>query len=73
MNDNLYMGEIGLAALWKLMKEYVDEKIFIGTQDNYDKISDSIAEGSLVIIIDDEAEMTSTLGEAILGKLILGR
>lgn len=73
MNDNLYMGEIGLAALWKLMKEYVDEKIFIGTQEQYNEASDSIAEGSLVIIIDNEAEMTSTLGEAILGKLILGR
>lgn len=72
MNDNLYMGEVGLAALWDLMKQYVDGKIFIGTQEEYDKVSDTLAIGSLVIIIDNKSEITSVLGEAILGKMILG-
>lgn len=85
MNENLYMGEVGLAELWNLMKEYVDGKVFIGTKEEYDAAyaAGAIAVGQLVIITDEsdvvippiEEKPTSSiaiLGTAVLGQCILG-
>lgn len=84
MNENLYMGEVGLAELWSLMKQYVDGKVFIGTKEEYNEAyaAGAIAVGQLVIITDESdvvipevEENTSSiaiLGTVVLGQCILG-
>lgn len=84
MNENLYLGEVGLAELWSLMKQYVDGKVFIGTKEEYDVAyaAGAIAAGQLVVITDEPdvvippiEESTSSiaiLGTAVLGQCILG-
>lgn len=50
-------------------------KHFIGTMEEYDKVAETIADGTIIIITDDELnnnDTTSVLGLAILGKMILG-
>lgn len=54
MDFSRYLGEVGLAELWKLMTSYVDEKIWIGTQSDYDKQVSNIKIGTIVIIIDEK-------------------
>ena len=54
MDFSKYLGESGLAELWKLMTSYVDGKIWIGTQNDYEKQSSNILNGTIVIIIDNE-------------------
>lgn len=83
MNENLYMGEVGLAELWNLMKNYVDGKVFIGTKKEYNTAyaAGAISVGQLVIITDEPdvvipevEENTSSiaiLGTAVLGQCIL--
>ncbi len=86
MNENLYMGEIGLAELWNLMTAYVDGRIFIGTRAEYEAKASEITVGTMVIITDEsdvvippiveKPEQDSTiaiLGTALLGQMILGR
>ena len=86
MNENLYMGEIGLAELWNLMTVYVDGRLFVGTRAEYEAAAASIPEGAIVIITDEsdvvlppaveEPEMESTiavLGIAKLGQMSLGK
>lgn len=53
----------------------VDNKLFIGTQEEYDVAyaEGKISVGALVIILDEESPETSMLGKAILGTLILGK
>ena len=53
MNENLYMGEIGLAELWNLMTVYVDGRLFVGTRAEYEAAAASIPEGAIVIITDE--------------------
>jgi hypothetical protein len=62
----------------KINKNYVDEKIFVGTQTEYDiaYANNRIALGALVIILDEElggASATAKLGVAVLGKMKLGQ
>lgn len=86
MDFSKYLGEIGLAELWKLMLAYVDNKIFIGTREEYESTIDSIPVGAMVIITDesdvieppvDEEDTTKStiaiLGIAKLGDIILGK
>ena len=86
MDFSKYLGEIGLAELWKLMLAYVDNKIFIGTREEYESTVDSIPVGAMVIItdesdvieppVDEEGTTKSTiaiLGIAKLGDMILGQ
>lgn len=81
MNENLYMGEVGLAELWNLMTAYVDGRIFIGTRAEYEANSSNIAIGTMVIITDEsdviippveDNSTTAILGTALLGAMILG-
>ena len=86
MDFSKYLGEVGLAELWKLMLAYVDNKIFIGTREEYETTLDSIPVGAMVIItdesdvieppVDEEGTTQSTiaiLGIAKLGDIILGK
>lgn len=84
MNENLYMGEVGLAELWNLMTAYVDGKLFVGTRAEYEANASNIAIGTMVIITDEsdvvippvEEENNSSvaiLGTALLGSMILGQ
>ena len=61
------------------VQEQIDDfiKIFIGTQEQYDTANSEgrIPVGALVIIVDNEADVESTLailGSAVLGQVILG-
>lgn len=61
-------------------KAYVDSKIFVGSQEQYDKAyaAGKIALGAIVIITDDDvnadsAGTTAVLGKAVLGQLVLGK
>lgn len=85
MNENLYMGEVGLAELWSLMTAYVDGRIFVGTRAEYEAKASEITVGTMVIITDEsdvvippveDAPADSTiaiLGTALLGSMILGQ
>lgn len=66
-------------------KDYVNEKIFVGTQTEYDiaYANNKIALGALVIILDEElggntggdnagSSTTAKLGVAVLGQMKLG-
>lgn len=82
MDFSKYLGEAGLAELWDLMTAYADNKIWIGTREEYEAIADTIKLGTIVIItnesdvIEPEVEVNSTsatLGIALLGSMILGQ
>lgn len=82
MDFSKYLGEAGLAELWDLMTAYADNKIWIGTREEYESIADTIKLGTIVIItnesdvIEPEVEVNSTsatLGIALLGSMILGQ
>lgn len=58
-------------------KKDIDSKFFIGTQEQYNSFiaNNTLQEGALVIILDDEelnSDTIALLGTAILGKMILG-
>ena len=73
----------------KINKDYVDEKIFVGTQKEYDMAyaNNRIALGALVVILDEElggntggsggdnsgSSTTAKLGVAVLGQMKLGQ
>ena len=70
----------------KINKNYVDEKIFVGTQIEYDiaYANNRIALGALVVILDEElgekiggdnsgSRKTAKLGVAVLGQMKLGQ
>lgn len=70
----------------KINKDYVDEKIFVGTQTEYDMAyaNNRIALGALVVILDEElggntggdnagSSTTAKLGVAVLGQMKLGQ
>lgn len=65
----------------KVVKKYIDSKIFVGTQAEYDAVADDIAEGCIVIITDqsisepeaDSGATSAVLGKGVLGQLILGK
>jgi hypothetical protein len=63
----------------KVVKKYVDSKIFVGTQTEYDAVADDIAEDCIVIITDQDIPVVNSgatsavLGKGVLGQLILGK
>ena len=65
----------------KVVKKYIDSKIFVGTQVEYDAVADDIAEGCIVIITDQSISepeagsgaTSAVLGKGVLGQLILGK
>ena len=86
--DNIREGaSLGSTALQTIPDEYVTEnelndtvnsKVFIGTMAEYQEAysNGKIAEGALVIILEDGEDAKDTialLGTAVLGKLILGQ
>ena len=88
MDFSKYLGEVGLTELWNLMTTYIDNKIFIGTKNEYEATAANIPIGTMVIIIDESdvvippvveeenPEIDSTiaiLGTALLGQMRLGR
>lgn len=89
MDFSKYLGEVGLTELWNLMTAYVDNKLFIGTKEEYEAAAASIPVGAMVVIIDEsdiiippvveeeeKPEIDTTiaiLGAALLGKMKLGR
>lgn len=89
MDFSKYLGEVGLTELWNLMTAYIDNKIFIGTKEEYEAAATSIPIGTMVVIIDEsdiiippvveeeeKPEIDTTiavLGAALLGKMKLGR
>lgn len=88
MDYSKYLGAAGLTELWNLMTAYIDKKIFIGTQEEYEAIAHTIPLGAIVVIVDksdvvippeeDEApeEVVSSaaiLGTALLGSMLLGQ
>ena len=68
MDFSKYLGESGLVELWKLMTSYVDGKIWIGTQSNYEKQSSKILNGTIVIIIDEEGDEPPIPGDTEIPK-----
>ena len=80
MEFSKYLGEAGLAELWQLMTIYIDNKIFIGTRQEYEAQITDIPIGAIVIITDEEKNTepddnlsSAILGSAILGKMVLGQ
>ena len=89
MDFSKYLGEVGLTELWNLMTAYVDNKLFIGTKEEYEAAAASIPVGAMVVIVDEsdiiippvveeeeKPEIDTTiaiLGTALLGKMKLGR
>lgn len=89
MDFSKYLGEVGLTELWNLMTAYIDNKIFIGTKEEYEAAAANIPVGTMVVIIDEsdiiippvveeeeKPEIDTTiaiLGTALLGKMKLGR
>ena len=82
MDYSKYLGAAGLTELWNLMTAYIDKKIFIGTQEEYEAIAHTIPLGAIVIIVDKsdvvippEEDTTSSaiLGAALLGSMLLGQ
>lgn len=89
MDFSKYLGEVGLTELWNLMTAYVDNKLFIGTKEEYEAAAANIPVGAMVVIIDEsdiiippvveeeeKPEIDTTiaiLGAALLGKMKLGR
>lgn len=89
MDFSKYLGEVGLTELWNLMTAYIDNKLFIGTKEEYEAAAASIPVGAMVVIIDEsdiiippvveeeeKPEIDTTiaiLGAALLGKMKLGR
>lgn len=89
MDFSKYLGEVGLTELWNLMTAYVDNKLFIGTKEEYEAAAANIPIGAIVVIIDEsdiiippvveeeeKPEIDTTiaiLGAALLGKMKLGR
>lgn len=89
MDFSKYLGEVGLTELWNLMTAYVDNKLFIGTKEEYEAAAANIPIGAMVVIIDEsdiiippvveeeeKPEIDTTiaiLGAALLGKMKLGR
>ena len=63
----------------KVVKKYIDSKIFVGTQAEYDAVANDIAEGCIVIITDQDIPVVNSgatsaiLGKGVLGQLILGK
>lgn len=54
MDFSKYLGEVGLAELWNLMVAHMDKKVFVGTQDEYNKVANTLPVGAIVVIIDEE-------------------
>lgn len=89
MDFSKYLGEVGLTELWNLMTAYVNNKLFIGTKEEYKAAAANIPVGAMVVIIDEsdiiippvveeeeKPEIDTTiavLGAALLGKMKLGR
>jgi hypothetical protein len=63
----------------KVVKKYIDSKIFVGTQAEYDAAADTVAEGCIIIITDQDMPVVNSgatsavLGKSVLGQLILGK
>ena len=57
MDFSKYLGEVGLAELWNLMIAYMDKKVFVGTQDEYNEVASTLPIGAIVVIIDKEEEI----------------
>ena len=57
MDFSKYLGEVGLAELWNLMIAYMDKKVFVGTQDEYNKVANTLPIGAIVVLIDKEEEI----------------
>lgn len=51
-----YLDKNGLTEFWRLNKQYIDgfvnSKLFVGTEAQYDAIKDSLANGAMVILTD---------------------
>lgn len=84
MDFSKYLGEVGLAELWNLIIAQIDKKVFVGTQEEYNKVADTLPVGAIVILIDkeegvipppteDETIATAYLGTAKLGAMVLGK
>lgn len=84
MDFSKYLGEVGLAELWNLIIAQIDKKVFVGTQEEYNKVANTLPVGAIVILIDkeegvipppteDETIATAYLGTAKLGAMVLGK
>lgn len=81
--DAKYWGGLETSTLDDLAsKDYVNEKIFVGTKSEYDiaYANNRIALGALVVILDEElggdnagSSTTAKLGVAVLGQMKLGQ
>lgn len=51
-----YLDKDGLTEFWRLNKQYIDgfvnSKLFVGTEAQYDAIKDSLATGAMVVLTD---------------------
>lgn len=63
----------------KAIEDYIDSRIFVGTQTEYEDAWDAkkIAVGAIVVILDESLDSggasSAVLGQGVLGKLVLGR
>lgn len=59
------------------VNNYINEKIFVGSLEQWEAAKDKIADGALVVItevnVTTGVETTAKLGTAVLGKMILGQ
>lgn len=51
-----YLDKDGLTEFWRLNKQYIDgfvnSKLFVGTEAQYEAIKDSLATGAMVVLTD---------------------
>lgn len=78
LTDNGETQSIDTFITKDAVEKYINSRIFIGTQKEYDiaYADGKISVGALVIIIDEseqQNDVISLLGTAILGKMILGK
>lgn len=78
-----FLDEVGLKTLWGLNKDYItgyyNKRIYVGTEEGYYAISDSLETGALIVITDIDGDLaaggatSAVLGTGVLGKMILGQ
>ena len=59
------------------VNNYINEKIFVGTLEQWEAVKDNLSDGALVVITEINvtagAGATAKLGTAVLGKMKLGQ
>lgn len=55
MTENKYLDYEGLSQLWNLIMNHLDNKLFIGTREDYEikNANNDIPSGCLIVLLDE--------------------